>query len=329
MQQSNDDFDSPWKNAIEWYFEEFIAFFFPAAHQGIDWTRPVEFLDKELQQVVRDAELGRRYADKLAKVFKIDGAEQWVYVHIEVQGGHETAFEQRVYTYNYRLFDRYNKHIASFVVLADGSSTWRPNAFQYELWGCEVSFKFPSIKLADYNSRWQELEADSNPFTTVIMAHLKAQETQRDPKARYDAKFYLTRRLYESGYHREDIVKLFHFIDWVMQLPKELEIDFWRDLEQYEETHPMQYITSVERIGIEKGLAEGLAKGRVEGQREGIIRTLLRILEYRLGQAPERLPQRLQALPMEHLEQLIDEVLLIESWDAFAHRLPTQDDANK
>jgi len=30
---------------------------------------------KELQQVVRDAELGRRYADKLAKVYTRDGAE--------------------------------------------------------------------------------------------------------------------------------------------------------------------------------------------------------------------------------------------------------------
>ncbi|MCB0095308.1 MAG: hypothetical protein KDE46_06280 [Caldilineaceae bacterium] len=122
MQHVNDDFDSPWKNAIEWYFAEFMAFFFPVAHQGVDWSVPVEFLDKELQQVVRDAELGRRYADKLAKVFKKDGSEQWVYVHIEVQGGHETDFEQRVYTYNYRLFDRYNRYVASFVVLADESA---------------------------------------------------------------------------------------------------------------------------------------------------------------------------------------------------------------
>ncbi|MEZ4664348.1 MAG: hypothetical protein R2911_43000 [Caldilineaceae bacterium] len=330
MQQPNDDFDSPWKNAIEWYFEEFMAFFFPVAHEGIDWSMPVEFLDKELQQVVRDAELGRRYADKLAKVFKKDGVEQWVYVHIEVQGGHETGFEQRVYTYNYRLFDRYNQHVASFVVLADASSKWRPNAFQYELWGCEVNFKFPSIKLVDYNDRWLELESGRNPFTTVVMAHLKAQETRRNPKARYDAKFYLIRRLYESGYARDDIVKLFNFIDWVMQLPQELEIDFWRDLEQYEEAHRMEYVTSVERIGIEKGRIEGREEGRIEGQQAGTTRTLLRILEHRLDQkAPEELPQRLQLLPMEQLEQLIDDVLLIESWQAFIQRLPAQDDTDK
>ncbi|UZQ54604.1 hypothetical protein OOK60_00570 [Trichothermofontia sichuanensis B231] len=34
-------------------------------HCAIDWSRPHEFLDTELQQVVRDASVGRRFADKL------------------------------------------------------------------------------------------------------------------------------------------------------------------------------------------------------------------------------------------------------------------------
>ena len=36
--------------------------------------------------MVRDAELGRRYADKLAEVYTLDGVEPWVLVHIEIQG---------------------------------------------------------------------------------------------------------------------------------------------------------------------------------------------------------------------------------------------------
>jgi hypothetical protein len=50
------DYDSPWKEALERYFEAFMAFFFPQAHSDIDWARGYEFLDKELQQVVREAE---------------------------------------------------------------------------------------------------------------------------------------------------------------------------------------------------------------------------------------------------------------------------------
>ena len=56
------DYDSPWKEALDVYFEPFLALLFPAVHAQIDWPRGIESLDKEFQQVVREAELGRRYA---------------------------------------------------------------------------------------------------------------------------------------------------------------------------------------------------------------------------------------------------------------------------
>ena len=56
------DFDSPWKEALEHALPNFLALFFPEAHAGIDWNRGYRFRDKELRKVVRDAELGRRYA---------------------------------------------------------------------------------------------------------------------------------------------------------------------------------------------------------------------------------------------------------------------------
>ena len=80
------DYDSPWKEAVERYFEEFLAFLFPEVHADVNWEMGYEFLDKELQQVVRDAELGRRLVDKLVKVWSQDGEETWVLVHLEVQG---------------------------------------------------------------------------------------------------------------------------------------------------------------------------------------------------------------------------------------------------
>jgi len=60
--------------------------------------------------------------------------------------------------------------------------------------------RFPTVKLLDYRARWAELEASQNPFATVVMAHLKAQETQADSEARKAAKWQLLRRLYEQGY---------------------------------------------------------------------------------------------------------------------------------
>jgi len=67
-QHTPDDYDSPWKEALERYLPDALALLFPAAFAGIDWSPGYSFLDKELQKVVRDARLGRRLADKLVRV---------------------------------------------------------------------------------------------------------------------------------------------------------------------------------------------------------------------------------------------------------------------
>lgn len=59
-----------------------------------DWNRPYEFLDKEFQKIAKDSEQGRRYADKLVKVWHIDGREMWLLIHIEIQAIPEDIFPQ-------------------------------------------------------------------------------------------------------------------------------------------------------------------------------------------------------------------------------------------
>ncbi|MEZ4868470.1 MAG: DUF4351 domain-containing protein [Caldilineaceae bacterium] len=310
MSISHDDYDSPWKNALEDYFEEFMGFFFPDAHDDIDWSRPVEFLDKELQQVALEAETGRRYADKLAKVWRKSGEEGWVLAHVEIQGQPEEQFNRRVYTYNHRLFDRDDLLVASFAVLTDDNDTWRPGKFSYALWGCKINFEFPTIKLADYRNRWDELERDSNPFALVAMAHLKTRETRNDPDHRKFWKYRLIRHLYDRGYGRQDILNLFRFIDWMMQLPDDLEREWMEQVEQMEAERHMQYVTSVERFAIDKG------------RKEEAVRLLLRLLTHRFGEVSASLQTRFQTLTIEQIEPLVDVVLTASSLPEFSEHLP-------
>ena len=113
------DYDGPWKELITTYFPDFMDFFFPDAHADIDWDLGYDFLDKELRQVSRDAEIGARLADKLVKVWRKGGDEIWVLVHMEVQASEEGAFTQRMFVYNYRIFDRYKRPVASLAILTD------------------------------------------------------------------------------------------------------------------------------------------------------------------------------------------------------------------
>ncbi len=293
----SDDYDSPWKEILDVYFPEFLAFFFPGAHDDIDWTRDWENLEQELHQLMHEGEIGKRIADKLIKVWRREGEEFFVLVHIEVQGEPEEDFPERMYVYNYRTYDRYRRPVASLAVLADDNPAWRPERFGYRVWGCETSLCFPVVKLEDYNGRWRELERSANPFATVVMAHLKTRQTRKDPEGRYRWKLRLVRRLYERGFPRQDVVKLFRFIDWLLTLPKELDYRFRDDLERLEKEKTMPYVTSIERIGIEKG------------ERQGQAALLQRQLSRRFGSLPDWVAARLQSADRSEIEIWADRLL--------------------
>src|SRR5512135_2782314 len=141
-----------------------MAFFFPEAYADIDWSHGYESLDKELSQIIRDAELGKRLADKVVKVWCKNGEAQIILIHIEIQGDTQQNFSERMYIYNYRLFDRYHQPVVSFAVLTDTNPNWRPNRYGYERWGCSVGIQFPIVKLYDYGDRHADLEQSANIF---------------------------------------------------------------------------------------------------------------------------------------------------------------------
>lgn len=240
--------DSSWKEALERYLPSFLALYFPAIHAAIDWSRGYEWLNTELRQVVGDAELGTRLADVLVKVWRHDGEESWLLIHIEVQGRPEADFLRRMFVYHYRIFDRYNRQVISLTVLADDRLNWRPNRFAYDLWGCDLDFHYPVVKLLDFVGREAMLESSENPFALITRAHLATMQTHGDPVSRHAGKIRLIREQYERGMSREDVLHLFRIIDWMMDLPEALGRLFKQQAEQIEQEKHMPYLTSVERL---------------------------------------------------------------------------------
>ncbi len=173
-----DDLDSPWKEALEHFLEPFLALCFPRVHAAIDWTRGYQSLDKELQQITRDAAVRKRLADKLFKVWRKDGKEAWLLIHVEVQGQRERGFAERMFVYYYRIRDRRHRPVVSLAVLCDEHPDWRPDRFVYNNLDCELDFRFPMVKLIDYRPDEAALEHSANPFAAVILAQLKVLETR-------------------------------------------------------------------------------------------------------------------------------------------------------
>jgi hypothetical protein len=248
------DFDSPWKEALEVYFRPFLTLFCPHIEADINWSRGHVFLDKELQKVLPKAASGRLYVDKLVQVWRKNGREAWVLIHVEVQTQRDRDFPERMYRYNNRIAERYNRTVVSLAVLADDDPSWRPERYEDELWGWSVRMAWPPLKLLDFANRVAELEESKNPFAKVVLAHLKALETRQDPKSRRTWKLRLVRGLYERGFRSEDVRQLFRMIDWLMELPPRYKERFDRELDEYEEGRRMPYVTTIERNGMRKAI---------------------------------------------------------------------------
>ena len=326
-----DDYDSPWKAALEHAFPEFVAFHFADAHARIDWMRGYTFLDKELQQIAHDAPTGRRHVDKLARVFGRDGSEEWVCIHIEIQGQHDAAFAERMFVYNYRIYDRHRRPVASLAVLADNDPTWRPDRFAFELFGCRHSLHYPVAKLTDLTADLDALLANPNPFALVAAAHHLTRHTRHRPARRFDAKRRLVRLLYERDWSRTRILDFFAVLDWMMQLPRELETELWHDIERIEGERKVKYVTSVERLaierglqkGLEQGLEQGLERGREQGLAQGLERgrqrggaaVLARQLNRRFAPLSPAVTERLAQASPEQLESWAERILDATSID--------------
>jgi hypothetical protein len=264
-QRPSDDFDSPWKDALHLYFQFFLAFFFRHIHAEIDWSRGWESLDKEFQQIIRRAKVGKGLADKLFKVWLRDGSECWLLIHVEIQGTYEKKFPERMFRYNVAAYALYNHEVVSLAVLCDDNADWRPNAFTYGRWGGETGIVFLTAKLLDYAGDLEALERNENPFAVLVLAHLQALATQGDPLTRRQWKLRVAKGLYARNWGAEDVSELFRLIDWIMDLPDDLEQQFRDHMFQFEEEKKMPYITWVERHGIEVGMKQGIKKGLMEG----------------------------------------------------------------
>lgn len=133
----------------------------------------------------------------------------------------------------------------------------------------------------------------------------------------------LVRQLYEPGYNQDHVLNLFRFLDWVLVLPKRLEAEFWTELKAYEEERKMPYITSVERIGFERGHDQGVkeeAQRSLERSRSLILRQLTR----QVGTLPDKALTKINTLSIERLESLGEALLDFESIEDFTAWLKTQ-----
>lgn len=256
--------DILWKGILEDVFDDFLRFLYPEADKLFDFSKRIEFLDKELEQLFPpegDA-FAPKVIDKLAKVYTHDGETEWILVHVEVQDKFSQDFGKRMFQYFYRILDKYNRRITAWAVLTENNNVVRSNVFQMEYLGTAFTYQFNIYKLA--LQKEDELLASNNPFALVSLTAKAAFTASKTNTEDFDQqllelKLTIAKRLLRSNFPKEKVRKMMDFLKYYTNFEKQ-------DTEKVYNEKLIQLTDNKTTMGIEELLiARAEHYGKLEG----------------------------------------------------------------
>lgn len=269
--------DSLWKSLLEDIFDDFLRFFIPDAEDFFNFDKGFIFLDKELNQLFPPAEdeFQPRYVDKLIKVFTRQGAEEWILVHIEVQGYRDNAFAKRMYEYYARIFDKYQKSVVAFAILTDRHRSFKPDFYESSLLGTTLTYRYNVYKVIEQDQAL--LSQNPNPFAVVIMTVLLALQKRRLTETQlFDLKVDLAKRLLIRSYSKPKIRTLLNFLRFYIRFENpDSIVKFDQQIDSITNQPKNMGLEEfllyrAEKLGMRQGLAQG-----IEQQNKLLIQNLL------------------------------------------------------
>lgn len=208
--------DILWKDVLEGVIADLLRFLYDDADKVYNMERGFEFLDKELSEQEPQPDEGKdsRFVDKLVKVYHLDGIEEWVLLHIEVQGDttYRDVFADRMFTYFCRIRDRHpGKLISGLAIFTGLDGQNMPGEFVYRYRGTEVTYKYPTLAVTAFDE--QELQNSTNPFAQVIIAvKMRLLEGKVTEDRLLDIKLLAARRLEDKGFPPAVFRAIFKFL---------------------------------------------------------------------------------------------------------------------
>jgi len=244
---------------IEEVFDDLLRFIFADADQVFDMQRGFEFLDKELNEMYPepDKNADTRFVDKLVKVFRPDGHEEWLLVHVEVQGHTDKLFPERMFRYYYRIFDRYQHPVTAIAIFTGSNGNSMTDRYVYHFLGTSLTYQYNTFCITDPAD--DALAISDNPFALVVLAAKKALLAGKIPEqALLEQKLLVARLLLaKEKYTRRKIDMILTFLrNYILFEDRQTNIIFDNQIDQ---------ITDKKNT---MGLIEQIAEMRVQENHE-------------------------------------------------------------
>jgi hypothetical protein len=119
------DHDRLFKQLLETFFSEFMRLFFPEASSEIDLEN-VMFLKQEL---FTDLTAGEKHQVDILVETRLKTEEGMILVHVEPQAYAQEDFNERMFVYFSRLYEKYRRKILPIVVFSYDQIRDEPDSF--------------------------------------------------------------------------------------------------------------------------------------------------------------------------------------------------------
>lgn len=305
--------DTLWKGILENLFDDFLRFLFKDADNLFDMRKGFQFLDKELEQISSSADdmQSPKFVDKLVKVFTKTGAEEWFLVHIEIQGYDDTDFGKRMFTYFYRILDKYGKPVTAIAVFTDTNKKFKPQVYEYDYLGTKITFQFNTYKIIEQEEK--VIEKSKTPFAIVILTVLLALKSGKLGDAElFKLKFSLAKKLLDRKFSKPKIRGLMNFLKFYVHF-EDPKYNYNFD-EAIEVISKNKTTMGIEEMILERARKEGLQKGLEEGLEKGLEKGIEKGLEKgRLKGRKEGLEKGMETKSSEVVKNLIERMNLPDS----------------
>lgn len=277
------DHDRLFKELLTTFFMEFLELFLPEIASTLD-RDSIRFLP---QEYFADLTTGEdKLIDLLVEV-KQAGEEVGFLVHIEAQSYAQSNFAQRMFFYFARLYQKYVQKIYPIVVFSfDEPLRAEPQTHSVEFPDLKVlEFNFAAIQLNRLN--WRDFLNQQNPIASALMAKMQIAPDDR-PKVKAECLRILATLQLDSARTR----LISGFVDTYLRL---------------DELEKRIFEAEIDKLGIAE--QERLMQIRTSWGEEAERSLIFRQLARRVGEVPESLQSRIEALPIEQLESLGEALL--------------------
>ncbi len=290
--------DQLFKELLQAFFADFVRIVLPDVAARLRLETP-RFLDKEHFTDTTEGE--HRYLDLLAQVEAVDGEEELVLIHVEIEAEARgtDAMGHRMWRYAMQLWLRGHETVVPIVLYVRGGE---PDVAEVKIARSYAGHELAAFTYWTFGlsrSRAGEYLDRPEALAAALAALMDPGELSA-PEHRIEC----LRRVGRADVDDARRFLLANIVETYVELDQTAQEEYERLLavEPNEEVRAME-MTWAEKMeakgmekGMEKGLEKGMEKGLEKGRVEGMRTLVADLLELRFGPLSETSKERLEAI---------------------------------